>query len=97
MKITVFIVSGVTTGCLLNGCAHDRPKEAVYQPIPLAQRAPGTQFRVEASTNAPLSYQWYFNTNTNGGTQQFSVMVNTNAPPTYQWYKNGNTNEGAHH
>ena len=97
MKITVFVALGVTAGCLLNGCARDHSKEAVYQPIPPTQRAPANQMTVEAGTNAPLSYQWYLNINTNEGAQQFSVVVSSNAPPTYQWYKNGNTNEGAQH
>jgi hypothetical protein len=79
-----------TVGCLLNGCAQDHSTEAVYQTPQPALRAPGAEV-MGVSTNSPLQYQWYFNTNGNEARYSVTNVGGTNAALYYQWFKNTNS------
>jgi len=86
------MATAFTECCLFNGCARETPKEAVYQPIPVATRAPGLEI-VGSSTNASLAYQWY-STNSNQPTPEFTVTTGGTPTLLYQWYVNTSSNEG---
>jgi hypothetical protein len=78
------IAAGLAVGCLLNGCAHEHSKKAVYEPIEPAHWASGTK-GVGSSTNSRLAYQWYL-TNGSQPTAEFTVEAAGEEHLHYVWH-----------
>ena len=86
MKSLLTLV-GLATGCLLSGCAHDTNSKTESKPEAVTLAGQSASFVVTNTGTAPLTYQWYFSTNT-------QTVPNTSNPPVYQWYKNSTNIEG---
>jgi uncharacterized lipoprotein YbaY len=58
----LFALVGLATSFFLSGCAHDQA-EATTKPASQPPATPAATFKVNSTGTAPITYQWYFNTN----------------------------------